>query len=51
LAKNEMIKRGVKALYKELGPVDARRFITLANEIPRENSVARHRKWQQNLDE
>jgi hypothetical protein len=42
-------ERGVKALHRELGPVEARRFLAMASH-KHEDSVIRHRKWQQNLD-
>jgi hypothetical protein len=44
-----VVERGVKALHRELGPVEARRFIAMAHHT-REDSVVRHRKWQENLD-
>ena len=44
-----VVERGVKALHRELGPVEARRFIALARH-KHEDSVTRHRKWQENLD-
>jgi len=50
LDQHEVIERGLQALYKELGPVEARRFIAYANTIPREDSVKRHRRWQAGLD-
>lgn len=50
LDQHEMIERGLKALYKELGPIEARRFIAYANSIPREDSVKRHHRWQNSLD-
>lgn len=45
----KMIERGIKALHRELGPVEARRFIALASR-KHEDSVTRHRKWQNRLD-
>jgi hypothetical protein len=44
-----LIERGIKALHHELGPVEARRFLALASR-KHEDSVTRHRKWQQSLD-
>ena len=43
------IKRGVEALLRELGPVEAIRFLHLANKR-RVDSVKRHRAWQKTLD-
>jgi hypothetical protein len=51
LDKTEMIERGMNALYKELGPVETRRFITTVHDMPHDDSVKRHRRWQENLDE
>jgi len=50
LGQAEMIGRGLQALYRELGPVDARRFLALAEGMPREDSVKRHRRWQAGLE-
>lgn len=45
----KVIEKGMHALHQALGPAGTRRFITLAR--PRgEDSVARHRKWQEKLD-
>ena len=49
LDQKTVIERGVKALHRELGPVEARRFIALAKH-KEEDSVTRHRKWQDSLD-
>ncbi|MBD3315194.1 MAG: hypothetical protein GF344_05360 [Chitinivibrionales bacterium] len=49
LDQHEVIERGVDALYKELGPAEARRFIALTHPSRREDSVARHRRWQASL--
>jgi len=43
------IKRGVEALLRELGPVEAMRFLHLANKR-RVDGVKRHRAWQKTLD-
>ncbi len=46
---NVLLKKGIEILFRELGKVDAIRFLT----IPREKwieSVKRHRNWQQGLD-
>ena len=44
-----VIKKGVEALIKELGPVEAIRFINLPKR-KRMESVKRHRRWQRQLD-
>jgi hypothetical protein len=49
LDRHELLERGINALYKELGPAEARRFISLTQPVEREDSVARHRRWQGRL--
>jgi hypothetical protein len=49
MERSEVIERGVNALYKELGPAGAKRFIALTHPSKREESVVRHRKWQARL--
>ena len=44
-----VIKRGMEALLKELGPVEAIRFVNIPKE-KRVESVKRHREWQKSLD-
>jgi hypothetical protein len=44
-----VIKRGMDALIKELGPVEALRFINMPKR-KRIESVRRHREWQRLLD-
>ena len=44
-----VIKKGMEALIKELGPVEAIRFINLPKK-KRLESVRRHRGWQKLLD-
>lgn len=44
----EAIKKGIEALIKELGPVEAIRFITTPKR-KRIESVKRHREWQKML--
>jgi len=44
-----VIKRGVRVLIEELGPVEALRFMTLPKR-KRFESVRRHREWQKLLD-
>jgi len=43
-----VIKRGINALFRELGPVDTQRFIEMSRS-KREESVKRHRKLQQKI--
>jgi len=44
-----VIKRGVQALIRELGPVEALRFMNLPKK-KRLESVKRHREWQKFLN-
>lgn len=44
-----IIKKGMEALLKELGPVEAFRFINMPRE-KRSESVRRHKQWQKLLD-
>jgi len=44
-----IIKKAIRVLIEELGPIDAIRFITIPR-IKRMESVKRHRKWQEMLD-
>mgnify|MGYP003479129956 CR=1 FL=1 len=44
-----IIKKGVNALIKKLGPIEAIRFINMPKK-KRIESVKRHRKWQKLLD-
>jgi hypothetical protein len=50
MEQREVIERGINALYKELGPAEARRFIALTHNQVHEDSVIRHRKWQAKLN-
>ena len=46
---DDLVKKGIEILFRELGNVDAIRFLS----IPRENrveSVKRHKDWQQSLN-
>lgn len=45
----ELIAKGTEILFKELGYVDTIRFLSMPR-AQREESVARHRKWQTSLD-
>ena len=46
---NDLLKKGIEILFRELGNVDAIRFLSIPRE-KRVESVKRHRKWQQKLD-
>ncbi len=45
----KIISKAINALYKELGPVETIRFLTLPKS-KRLESVKRHREWQKTLD-
>lgn len=45
----KIITKAINALYKELGPVETIRFLTLPKS-KRIESVKRHREWQKTLD-
>ena len=45
----KVVKKGVRVLIKELGPVEALRFMNLPQK-KRIESVRRHREWQKLLD-
>ena len=49
LAEEATIKKGVDVLVRELGPVEAMRFLNFPRER-RQESVRRHRLWQDSLD-
>jgi len=49
LPDNDLMKKGIKILFRELGNVDAVRFLSIPRE-KRVESVKRHRNWQQTLD-
>ena len=46
---NDLIKKGIEILFRELGNVDAIRFLSIPRE-KRIESVKRHRDWQQTLN-
>ena len=46
---NDLLKKGIEILFRELGNVDAVRFLSIPRE-KRVESVKRHRDWQQTLD-
>ena len=48
LTDEQIVKQGVTLLHRGLGPAATRRFMTLTRP-PREDSVIRHRKWQEKL--
>jgi hypothetical protein len=50
LDQNVLLEKGIDALYRELGPMEARRFIAMANPARREDSIKRHRRWQAGLN-
>ena len=45
----KVIKKGIDVLIKELGPIEAIRFINIPKK-KRLESVRRHREWQKSLD-
>ena len=49
LDEDATIRKGVEALIRELGPVEAMRFLSIPRERHQE-SVKRHREWQKTLD-
>lgn len=46
---NDLIKKGIEILFRELGKVDAIRFLSMSRG-KRIESVKRHRNWQQGLE-
>jgi len=44
-----IIRKAIRVLVEELGPIDAIRFITIPK-IKKMESVKRHREWQVMLD-
>jgi len=46
---NDLMKKGIEILFRELGNVDAIRFLSIPRE-KRVESVKRHRDWQQTLE-
>ena len=44
-----VIKKGIDVLIKELGPIEAIRFINIPKR-KRMESVRRHKEWQKSLD-
>jgi len=48
--KKTSLHRAMKAMYREIGPVELMRVTSIGHES-REDSVARHRKLQASLDD
>ena len=46
---NDLMKKGIEILFRELGNVDTIRFLSIPRE-KRVESVKRHRDWQRALD-
>jgi len=49
LTEEDILKKGIDVLLKELGPVETARFLNLPRKR-RLESVKRHREWQKNID-
>lgn len=49
LNEEDMLKKGIDVLMKELGPVETARFLNLPRD-KRIESVKRHRDWQKSLE-
>ena len=49
MAEEIMVKKAIKALIGELGPIEANRFLNMQRDKKIE-SVRRHREWQKHLD-
>ncbi len=49
LGEEDVIKKGIAVLLKELGPVETTRFLNVPRK-KRLESVKRHREWQKALD-
>ena len=45
----QVIGKGINALHRVLGPAGTRRFMSMTR-VKNEDSVIRHRKWQNKLD-
>ena len=50
MEEEEVMKRGVEILFRELGPAEASRFINISAKGRRVEGVKRHRAWQAKLD-
>jgi hypothetical protein len=49
ISDKELMAKGAEILFKELGSVDAIRFLSMPRPA-RKESVERHREWQRSLD-
>lgn len=49
ISDKDLIEKGTKVLFEELGYSDTLRFLSMSREL-REESVQRHRRWQEGLD-
>ena len=49
ISDKELMVKGADILFKELGSVDAIRFLSMPRPA-REESLERHKKWQRSLD-
>ncbi|MFQ5641243.1 MAG: hypothetical protein ACE5IR_24960 [bacterium] len=49
LEEDELIEQAISVLMEKLGPVETKRFLTIATP-KRLDSVVQHRKWQATLD-
>ena len=49
MAEELMVKKAIKALIGEIGPIEANRFLNMPRK-KRIESVRRHREWQKRLD-
>jgi hypothetical protein len=49
LTEEELIKQGIEALMKALGPIETARFLAMPR-ARRIESVKRHRQWQTTLE-
>ncbi len=48
-SEEDILKKGIDILMKELGPVETARFLNIP-QSKRTESVRRHREWQKSLD-
>lgn len=49
LKEDDVVRRAIEALVKDLGPVEAMRFLSL-RQVRVFDSVVHHRQWQDSLD-
>jgi hypothetical protein len=50
MEEQEVVKKGVEILFRELGPAEASRFINIAAKGVRVGGVKRHREWHEKLN-